>query len=66
MYSIQHYVITFVNDLRQVGGFLRSSESGPYRPITPYVKPFSPPDPPGITTFTGTPVLIDNEEIQTE
>jgi hypothetical protein len=23
MYSIQHYVITFVSDLRQVGGFLR-------------------------------------------
>ena len=23
MYSIQHYVITFVNDLRQFGGFLR-------------------------------------------
>ena len=22
-YSIQHYVIKFVNDLRQVGGFLR-------------------------------------------
>jgi hypothetical protein len=25
MYSIQHYVIKFVSDLRQVGGFLRSS-----------------------------------------
>jgi len=23
VYSIQHYVINFVNDLRQVGGFLR-------------------------------------------
>ena len=23
MYSIQHYVIKFVNDLQQVGGFLR-------------------------------------------
>ena len=23
MYSIQHYVIKFVSDLRQVGGFLR-------------------------------------------
>ena len=23
MYSIQHYVIQFVSDLRQVGGFLR-------------------------------------------
>ena len=23
VYSIQHYVIKFVNDLRQVGGFLR-------------------------------------------
>jgi len=23
MYSIQHYVIKFVRDLRQVGGFLR-------------------------------------------
>jgi hypothetical protein len=23
MYSIQHYVIKFVNDLRQIGGFLR-------------------------------------------
>ena len=23
VYSIQHYVITFVSDLRQVGGFLR-------------------------------------------
>jgi hypothetical protein len=22
-YSIQHYVITFVSDLRQIGGFLR-------------------------------------------
>jgi hypothetical protein len=22
-YSVQHYVITFVSDLRQVGGFLR-------------------------------------------
>ena len=22
MYSIQHYVLKFVNDLRQVGGFL--------------------------------------------
>jgi hypothetical protein len=27
---------------------------------------FSPPDPPEITALTGTPVLIDNEEIQTE
>jgi hypothetical protein len=35
-------------------------------PIDPYVKPFSPPDPPEMTALTGTPVLIDNEEIQTE
>ena len=40
------------------------SESGPYGPISPYVKPFFPPDPPEITALTGTPVLIDNEEIQ--
>jgi hypothetical protein len=26
MYSIQHYVITFVSDLQQVGGFLRVLE----------------------------------------
>ena len=25
MYSIQHYVIKFVSDLRQVGGFLRGT-----------------------------------------
>ena len=45
---------------------LISSESGPYSAIDPYVKPFFPPDPPEITALTGTPVLIDNEEIQTE
>ena len=27
VYSIQHYVIKFFSDLRQVGGFLRSSRS---------------------------------------
>ena len=43
-----------------------SSESGPYSAIDPYVKPFYPPDPPEMTALTGTPVLIDNEEIQTE
>jgi hypothetical protein len=37
-----------------------------YSAIDPYVKPFSPPDPPEITDLTGTPVLIDKEEIQTE
>jgi hypothetical protein len=43
-----------------------SSESGPYSAIDPYVKPFSPPELPEITALTGTPVLIDNEEIQTQ
>ena len=43
-----------------------SSESGPYSAIVPYVKPFLPPELPEITALTGTPVLIDNEEIQTE
>ena len=43
-----------------------SSESGPYSAIDPYVKPFFPPDLPEMTAFTGTPVLIDNEEFQTE
>ena len=28
-----------------------SSVSGPYRPITPYVKPFFPPDPPQMTAL---------------
>ena len=44
-----------------------SSESGPYSAIDPYVKPFFPPEfsqPWLITALT--PVLIDNEEIQTE
>jgi hypothetical protein len=40
-----------------------SSESGHYGTIDPYVKPFSPPDPPEITALTGTPVSIDNENI---
>ena len=43
-----------------------SSESGPNSAIDLYVKPFSLPDPPDMTALTGTPVLIDNEEIQTE
>ena len=43
-----------------------SSESGPYSAIDLYVKPFFPPDPPEMTALTGTPVLIDNEEIQTK
>jgi hypothetical protein len=30
------------------------------------VKPCFPPDPPEMTALTGTPVLIDNEEIQTK
>ena len=29
VYSIQHYVIKFVSDLRQVGGFLRVLRSPP-------------------------------------
>ena len=43
-----------------------SSESDLYSAIDPYVKPFSTPDPPEMTALTGTPVLIDNEEIQTQ
>ena len=43
-----------------------SSESSPYSAIDPYVKPVLPPELPEITALTGTPVLIDNEEIQTE
>ena len=35
VYSIQHYVIKFVNDLRQVGGFLRELRFPP--PIKPTV-----------------------------
>jgi hypothetical protein len=43
-----------------------SSGSDLYSAIDPYVKPFFPPDPPEMTALTDTPVLIDNEEIQTE
>ena len=43
-----------------------SSESGPYSAIEPYAKPFPPPDDPEMAALTGTHVLIDNEEIQTE
>jgi hypothetical protein len=43
-----------------------SSESDLHSAINPYVKPFSPPDPSEMTALTGTPVLIDTEEIQTE
>jgi hypothetical protein len=35
------------------------------RSLLTEVKPFLPPELPEITALTGTPVLIDNEEIQT-
>ena len=34
VYSIQHYVITFVSDLRQVGGFLRVEGVKNHQPKT--------------------------------
>jgi hypothetical protein len=33
VYTIQHYVIKFVSDLRQVGGFLRVSSTNKTDPI---------------------------------
>ena len=37
VYSIQHYVIKFVSDLQQVGGFLRVLQfPPPIKPETPY------------------------------
>jgi hypothetical protein len=37
VYSIQHYVIKFVSDLREVGGFLRVLRfPPPIKPETPY------------------------------
>jgi hypothetical protein len=38
--------LLFLCDLRNM-----SSVSGSYRPITPYVKPFFPPDPPQMTAL---------------
>ena len=35
VYSIQHYVIKFVSDLRQVGGFLRLLRFPPPLKLTP-------------------------------
>ena len=35
VYSIQHYVIKFVNDLRQVGAFLRVLQFPPPIKLTP-------------------------------
>ena len=35
VYSIQHYVIKFVSDLRQVGGFLRLLRFPPPIKLTP-------------------------------
>jgi phosphatidylserine decarboxylase len=34
VYSIQHYVIKFVSDLRQVGGFLRVPRFPPPKKLT--------------------------------
>ena len=34
VYSIQHYVIKFVSDLRQVGGFLRAPRFPPQIQLT--------------------------------
>ena len=34
VYPIQHYVIKFVNDLRQVGGFLRAHRFAPQIKLT--------------------------------
>ena len=38
VYSIQHYVIEFVSDLRQVGGFLRVLRFPPPIKLTPTKK----------------------------
>jgi hypothetical protein len=66
---LQYFVCIFSHDdfscrakVSQQVLFL-SSELGPYSAIDPYVKPCFPPE---MTALTGTPVLIDNEEIQTE
>ena len=38
VYSMQHYVIKFVNDLRQVGGLLRVLRFPPQIKLTPTIE----------------------------